>query len=290
MARIIINGKVTTIFKGNSPSDFEEALWTENAFGDILFDALTFFGNHQINSTQDVCQNILPKEGRSVKYKKYGFTDNGAVVLFSNTELNEERIKLDLKEAELLRLKYLAPSFFLTGIIDIEKQLAADNGKFNYKDAQKLFGNEEFSFENIKSLNQLLVCILYFYAYNDLKLVKCQHCGKWFATTTFKEKYCKRASPVAGYTHLKCEQAVRNIKQQCGRMKNNIETAANNAFNQKNQTESYNQFIPVFNNQCNAYSSTSASELQKYLDFLKKTKEEKSWLNFFSKNKESENK
>lgn len=73
-------------------------------------------------------------------------------------------------------------------------------------------------------------------------------------------------------------------------MKNIIETASNNAFNQKNQTESYNQFIPLFNNQCSAYSSTSALEMQKYLAFLKKTKEEKRWLNFVSKNKESENK
>ncbi len=54
------------------------------------------------------------------------------------------------------------------------------------------------------------------------KFVKCSHCGKWYFTDTLKQKYCKRESPYPGYTHLKCEQAVRNIKQQLRRKRNRI--------------------------------------------------------------------
>lgn len=43
------------------------------------------------------------------------------------------------------------------------------------------------------------------------------HCNTLFATISEKTKYCKQKSPYPNYTHLNCEQAVRNISQQIKR-------------------------------------------------------------------------
>lgn len=52
---------------------------------------------------------------------------------------------------------------------------------------------------------------LIFHGYN--KFVKCQHCGKYFVTNSFRNKYCSRKSPITKYSHLNCEQASRNASQ-----------------------------------------------------------------------------
>ena len=72
-----------------------------------------------------------------------------------------------------------------------------------------------------------MIAALYYYAYNEYKIVRCRHCGKWFATKTLKEQYCKRISPcfgdiIKGKTPLPCEQAVRNIKQKQSRRHKNV--------------------------------------------------------------------
>ena len=82
-------------------------------------------------------------------------------------------------------------------------------------------------FEGLKTVSQVLIAVLYYYAFNDYKIVRCRHCGKWFATQTLKEQYCKRISPcfgdiINGKEKLPCEQAVRNIKQKQSRRHNAI--------------------------------------------------------------------
>ena len=81
---------------------------------------------------------------------------------------------------------------------------------------------DSMRFEGLKTVTQVMIEILYYYAFNEYKIVRCRHCGKWFATRTLKEQYCKRESPcfgdiIKGKESISCEQAVRNIKQKQSR-------------------------------------------------------------------------
>jgi hypothetical protein len=70
------------------------------------------------------------------------------------------------------------------------------------------------------SIEEVLFAVwhyLIFHGYS--KFNQCHHCGKIFATTSLKIKYCNDYSPFEKYTHLNCEQAVRNIKQKLVRRK-----------------------------------------------------------------------
>lgn len=134
--------------------------------------------------------------------------------------------------------------------------------------------------KNITSIYDVFYGLLYFYAFNRLKLVKCEHCGRWFATTTFKIKYCPRKSTFPGYTHLNCEQAVRNIMQECGRIKNRIDIkAAATPSGQRRENlfvdEFFREWEPLY---MSAKDKPTVKNLNKYLSFLRTTEEERGWL------------
>lgn len=59
---------------------------------------------------------------------------------------------------------------------------------------------------------------------HSYKIKKCEHCGKYFATKTLKQKYCTFNSTYEEFTHLKCKQAVKDISQKLTRNKKNIYT------------------------------------------------------------------
>ncbi len=67
------------------------------------------------------------------------------------------------------------------------------------------------------SIADVVYSILHFQAICGLKYRRCMHCNTLFATISEKTKYCKQKSPYPNYTHLNCEQAVRNISQQIKR-------------------------------------------------------------------------
>lgn len=81
-----------------------------------------------------------------------------------------------------------------------------------------------FSFSDITqyfyecySMSDVVFAILHFLASRQYKFNICAHCGRYFATTSYKQKYCFRKSPMQQYKHLNCEQAVRNITQEINR-------------------------------------------------------------------------
>ena len=130
--------------------------------------------------------------------------------------------------------------------------------------------------DNITSFYELFYGLLYYYAFNGLKLVKCEHCGRWFATDNFKNKYCHRNSTVEGYTHLVCEQAVRNLYQQIKRKRKVI---YNSIINQEYNTKKYVEYEVIereketFIKKCNEYKSkldemATAEIITEYLTFL----------------------
>ncbi len=79
--------------------------------------------------------------------------------------------------------------------------------------------------------SELLFAVMHYYIFNELKLIKCKHCGKWFAAKSLEFEYCNRISPcynlyVAGKkvlnSALPCEKAVRTITQKFRDRKNSI--------------------------------------------------------------------
>ena len=171
-----------------------------------------------------------------------------------------EKVDCTLKDIEKMRIMYgINISNFPLSITDFDKGM---------------------KFQNISTVLDVAYALLYYYAHNDYKLVKCEHCGRWFATTTFKIKYCPRKSTFPGYTHLNCEQAVRNIMQNCGRIKNRIDIKA--AATPSAQLR-INPFVDEFFNQCeplylSAKDKPTVENLSKYHAFLKKTEKERKWL------------
>lgn len=105
------------------------------------------------------------------------------------------------------------------------------------------------------TLRNILFSIVHYYIMNDYKLVKCKHCGKWFATKSLKTEYCERLSPcydmvVCGKPILRkplqCEQAVKTIKQ---RFRDRKDCIYQNFY--VNDPEKNNVFL----NECARYSS-----------------------------------
>ena len=79
----------------------------------------------------------------------------------------------------------------------------------------------DMCFKDLKTVTQVMIAALYFYAYNGYKLKRCTHCEKWFATKTLKEEFCKRNSPCSDISidgkkllgkEQPCRKAVDTIK------------------------------------------------------------------------------
>lgn len=126
--------------------------------------------------------------------------------------------------------------------------------------------------DNIKDL---VFSTIHFALENGYKLVKCEHCGKWFFKSGdrkgSRKKYCNRNSTYSGYKHLKCEQAVRNINQELQREKKRI---YNSMTREHPSTE---QFVRDFLDECTEYmvkikECASVQNLSEYWNFLKDKK------------------
>ena len=201
--------------------------------------------------TNAVINQLFHKE----KIKEvYGFRENGGVMYMIYDFFNDrDKIKLSLKDIEEIRI---------INTINI-----------NFLPLDRTNINNGMNFPNIKSIREIIYCILYYYAYYDYKLVKCEHCGRWFATNSFKNKYCPRNSTFEGYTHLNCEQAVRNIKQELQREKKRI-------YNKMTlYTQNYgNNKINSFLEKCAQYldkikECATVENLSAYWSFLKQYKD-----------------
>ena len=202
--------------------------------------------------------------GKSITKTLWGFKENGFTIQAIHIFLSgRDKIELKKEEIEEFRIMY---------------GLSVKHTHLNMCDV-----NEGLQVKNATSILDIVFHLLYYYTLNNLKLVKCEHCGRWFVTSNLKNKYCTRNSTVAGYTHLNCEQAVRNIKQQCGRKKNRIETKANNAINLKRYSV-VSSFVDYFVNECYVFldeisKKNSAENLSNYLLFLDRVEKGKEWLN-----------
>lgn len=188
-------------------------------------------------------------------------TDNAYGVLnFADCLEGNDKIKLTMKDVEVWRIRHF-----------VEKTVSPlDWINASYDKGIRMDG--------ITSIYDIVYALLFYYALNELKLAKCEHCGRWFATESFKRKYCNQKSPVPKYTHLNCEQAVENIRQQCARVRNGIDAKA-----RLTAATSGASFQQWFWSECTSRTdaikkAASAEKQMEYLDFLEKTNKSKAWL------------
>jgi hypothetical protein len=166
-------------------------------------------------------------------------------------------------------------------------QLRIDNNMtINYLPAGSSMDEVGMRFQRLQSVTQVMIAMLYFYAYYDYKLCRCIHCGKWFATKTLKSQYCPRTSPcwgniVKGKKALTCEQATQNIRQNCKRLRKNIDAKA--AAVSPATIYDSNDFRVTFYQACQplyeqAKEHPTVENLTEYYNFLQATNKAREWL------------
>lgn len=72
------------------------------------------------------------------------------------------------------------------------------------------------------SVRDVIFSIFHYLIIHDYKFSQCEHCERYYATLNLKQRYCKRTSPISDFSHLECEQAVRNMKQKLSRRKKSV--------------------------------------------------------------------
>lgn len=146
-----------------------------------------------------LAERILKGSQSGTDIGKYiwGIHENGeSLLFFHHFVFGKDKVKLSLKDIEELRIESnITTTFALKSQVD---------------------KNEGFIFK-VAHIREIIYALLYYYAFYGYHLVCCEHCGRWFATKSFKNKYCPRKTTFEGYTHLQCKQAVDNIKQEIQR-------------------------------------------------------------------------
>lgn len=120
----------------------------------------------------------------------------------------------------------------------------------------------------------IVLSVIRYLSINKYKFMLCAHCGKPFCVPicheTSNTKYCKRLSPCVlsdklSYTHLPCEQAVRNIQQQLGRMRKRI---YDSLYNSLEMPLTSGRNITEFLCKCDRFQGVSVQVFNDYYAFL----------------------
>lgn len=75
-----------------------------------------------------------------------------------------------------------------------------------------------------RTIEDIMFSVLHYLTLFNYQFTQCNHCKKYFATQTLKQKYCTRKSPYKGQEKNQCEQAVKTVFQDFGRRKKRIYT------------------------------------------------------------------
>lgn len=252
MSNLVINTEQNRVY---IPKGFEYVYdlgSIECAIGNII-DVLECEFPAENYSAENTVNRIREKiAGKTTSKTLWGIKENGFTIQAIHIFLSgRDKIDLTMQELEEFRINYgLSIKHTPLNLCDIDKGL---------------------QIKNATSILDIVFHLLYFYTLNKMKLVKCEHCGRWFATSTLKVKYCSRKSVFTGYTHLNCEQAVRNINQELGRNKKRIYNSLTAYYPSNDDT------IYSFLDRCAEYRENikvqaSVKNLSAYWDFLKKYK------------------
>ena len=222
---------------------------TNNALGNFIVVLEREFPSDDYTS-ESYLLNCLHRKRKAV----YGLNENGSVLtsfyLFMN---GEHRRALTLQAADAFRI---------SNNVKVGLPIPL-NSKADYSDGMVF---------NVNSAVAVVYALLYYYGFNDLRIVQCGLCNRWFATANMREKYCSRSAPLAGYGHLRCEQAVRNALQNLQRRKKKIYAKL---YENGGETDINGCPIAIdeFLNKCAIYSDgikqrATAANINAYSDYL----------------------
>ena len=215
----------------------------DTAFGDIIFEIEEKFPPKQYfgNEAQFIYDSCFT-DNYTVNIAGF-FVKSSIVPTIYNIFRDKSELNLSLDDLDHIRLTY--------GISGVQ---------FYPLDMSDYTAGMVF---DVKYLTDVIYGILYFCAFNHLKLKKCDHCGKWFSTDTLKTKYCSRKSPMEQYSHLKCRRAA----EDCRKKLREREAAIYD--NWKQNLIKYGDRIDDLRNTCNKYLKIlSVENLQALTDYL----------------------
>ena len=112
--------------------------------------------------------------------------------------------------------------------------LAKNVLRFGFADIADVFenelNNEHIFFYTCYSMEDVVFSVLHYLILNEYKFRQCEHCEKYFATKTFKQKYCTRKSPLEQHSNLECRKAVDHIMKKIKKSKKAIMTNIGNNY------------------------------------------------------------
>ena len=254
--------------------------WTINtseAFGLFMSKLENHFPGMNTNNASSIIAANIVNKFNNANYKNVDF--------FGIEEYGQSLYQvlnyIDSSSATLNNQTFISPEFKKIEEMRISNNM---NIAFLYKNT---ILKEGMSFTGLKSLTEVIIALLFFYSYNDYKIIRCAHCGKWFATKSLKNKYCNRISPcfdsiITGKEELSCYDAVQNIRQKCARIRKKIR---DNTIKTASFERRENTFLLAFEKDSEIYfepgSQTAKPDSQNLLDyynFLKTTHQNKEWL------------
>jgi|GEM_PF-3275037 len=185
----------------------------------IIGDTETVVKNDKITASWELCTaNFLGDvieilEKHFPNYDKDATTLSDAVIKHIKTELDGEKSVLEgctiFGEREvgvsMLNIPALLKdkTSFKPSLREVEKMrlecgmssAAVLYDESGVKDGVPYESKGVMMFKNLSNVTEIFVAYLYFCAFNDLRLVRCKHCGLWFATPSLEFEYCTRTSP-----------------------------------------------------------------------------------------------
>ena len=169
---ICITEQTTIIRNDNTQPPWK--IQTENCFGLIYNSLERHFPNFNEDAIVTNCINYMRNSmtGKDIhpatSYKLLGRVERGHTLLFF-------REYFDGKESVAFSLQ------------DVDKIRIASHMKSNYLPVS-INDTTSMEFDDLTNVTQVMVALLYYYSYYGFKLVKCRHCGRWFATKSLKNQ------------------------------------------------------------------------------------------------------
>ncbi len=178
MPHLIIGETFATVYNNGTVNLYK----TEFFFGDVMSHLEENYPKMltDISSHDEYLRNDIYGD---TPFKLWGLSEGSSALCNMYKLINSRNtLNLTFKDVEDLRLYYHFESYQY-------------NDSF-FDDYEYLLPNEQaVTFKNLNTITQVLCSALYYYALNGYKICRCKHCGKWFATKTLKEEFCKRKSP-----------------------------------------------------------------------------------------------
>ena len=257
---------------------------TENLFGDVYETLAQRFAG----SADDIAARLADAAGRERTETLWGFNEYGNSLwlldeLLTAWHVDRAReLRVDGENVERMQ-QYILPTLERLVVFRSDRRLSGE-----FLTPSLWNGGTEMVFSGLKTLAEVALAALYFYAYHGLKLVRCAHCGRWFASASMKQEFCGRKSPCSDLFRddsvKACEQTVRELEQRFRRWRKNFKDAV---YQQEGlefrDSRKLFALITDFDNNCSRFNrlvraAPTAENYRQYNEYLSKLHKKKPWL------------